>query len=173
MLVDFPTFVSDNIVASINLLLHGLDLVLISFLLSSKIISLRLIFRFQAPLFCFNLKDNFLVRFDSFVMLLCQPVANKLLNWRRAAACTHFVLPWLKSALARLANDCPDLEDLNLSRCVLIKSAGIEAFLDKASKAKLKHLDIRNCGAFDTEDYGGSIADRFKQKYPHIDIVAK
>ena len=77
------------------------------------------------------------------------------------------------SFLARLANDCPDLEDLNLSRCVLIKSAGIEAFLDKASKAKLKHLDIRNCGAFDTEDYGGSIADHFNQKYPHIDIVAK
>ena len=75
------------------------------------------------------------------------------------------------NVLERLANDCPDLEDLNISRCLLIKAAGIEAFLDKASKAKLKRLDIRHCGAFYSTKNFGSIADQLKLKYPHIDIL--
>merc|ERR1712012_764101 len=52
------------------------------------------------------------------------------------------------SALARLAQNCPDLEDLRISKCLRITVAGIETFLDKASKAKLKQLDIGVSGAF-------------------------
>ena len=75
------------------------------------------------------------------------------------------------SVLERLANDCPDLEDLNLSECRHITVAGIEAFLDKASKAKLKCLDIRHCRVLYTTRNFGSIADQLKLKYPLVDIV--
>ena len=74
------------------------------------------------------------------------------------------------SALARLAQDCPDLEDLRISECLQITVAGIEAFLDKASKAKLKRLDISDCGAL-WNDNRLSIVDRLEKEYPHIDIV--
>ena len=75
------------------------------------------------------------------------------------------------SVLERLANDCPDLEDLNLSQCLQITVAGIKSFLDKASKAKLKSLDIRRF-LYSTENFR-SIVDQLKLKYPHIDIVYK
>ena len=74
------------------------------------------------------------------------------------------------SALERLAQDCPDLEDLRISECLQITIAGIEAFLDKASKAKLKRLDIRDCGALWYSDRQ-SIVDGLEKEYPHIDIV--
>ena len=75
------------------------------------------------------------------------------------------------SFLERLANDCPDLEDLNLSQCLQITVAGIKSFLDKASKAKLKSLDIRRF-LYSTENFR-SIVDQLKLKHPHIDIVYK
>ena len=75
------------------------------------------------------------------------------------------------SALAMLASNCPDLEDLKISECVQITLQGIEAFLDKASKAKLKRLDIRDCGALWFDRLGSM--DRLEQNYPLIDIVTK
>ena len=75
------------------------------------------------------------------------------------------------SALARMAQDCPDLEDLRISECLRITVAGIDAFLDKASKAKLKRLDIRDCGALWNGDRL-SFLDRLEKEYPHIDITS-
>ena len=69
------------------------------------------------------------------------------------------------SSLARLALGCPDLEYLKLSGCHEITGNGIEAFLKKASQAKLKHLDIRGCG------FPPSFMERLKQKHPKIDFV--
>ena len=71
-------------------------------------------------------------------------------------------------ALARLARDCPDLEHLNISRCVDITEQGVEAFLETASQAKLKHLDIRDCCGF---LFPSKFVKRLKKEYPHIEIV--
>ena len=74
------------------------------------------------------------------------------------------------SALERLASDCPNLEHLKLSNCILITEQGTEAFLNKAEKAQLKSLDIRDCH-FLRDDKNGSIPDRFEAAHPHIDVV--
>ena len=74
------------------------------------------------------------------------------------------------SALERLASDCPNLEHLKLSNCLLITEQGTEAFLNKAAKAQLKSLDIRDCH-FLRDDKNGSISDRFEAAHPHIDVV--
>ena len=75
------------------------------------------------------------------------------------------------SALARMAQDCPDLEDLRISECLRITVAGIDAFLDKASKAKMKRLYFRDCGALWNGDRL-SFLDRLEKEYPHIDITS-
>ena len=72
-------------------------------------------------------------------------------------------------ALARLAHDCPDLEHLNISRCVDIGDQGIEAFLQTASLAKLKKIDISDCGDFLSPS--PELMMRIVQEYPHINIV--
>lgn len=74
------------------------------------------------------------------------------------------------SFLERLASDCPNLEHLKLSSCLLITEQGTEAFLNKAAKAQLKSLDIRDCH-FLRDDKNGSIPDRFEAAHPHIDVV--
>lgn len=74
------------------------------------------------------------------------------------------------SALARLAIDCPSLETLKLSKCFEITEQGTEAFLNRAAKAQLKYLDIRDCH-FLRDDKNGSIPDRFEATHPHIDVV--
>ena len=69
------------------------------------------------------------------------------------------------SALAKLALGCPDLELLKLLECHEITEQGIEAFLQTASQAKLKHLDIRVFGNRRV------FAERLKQEHPKIRIV--
>ena len=77
------------------------------------------------------------------------------------------------SALAMLASNCPDLEDLKISECVQITLQGIKEFLDKASNAKLKSLDVTDCGAL---SWGDQWLDRLRsmeqleQIFPHIEI---
>ena len=74
------------------------------------------------------------------------------------------------SALERLANDCPNLEHLKLSKCFEITEQGTEAFLNKAAQAQLKCLDIHDCH-FLRHDKNGSIPDRFEAAHAHIDVV--
>ena len=50
------------------------------------------------------------------------------------------------NTLEMLARDCPDLEHLDISYCYAITLQGVEAFLDKVAGAKLKSLNIRECG---------------------------
>ena len=69
------------------------------------------------------------------------------------------------SALARLAFGCPDLEQLYLSDCVYITGQGVEVFLETASQAKLKHLDIRYCW------FSRQFVERLIEDHPKIHIV--
>ena len=69
------------------------------------------------------------------------------------------------SSLARLAFDCPDLEHLCLSDCFWITGQGIEVFLETATQAKLKHLDIRYCGL------SRQFVKRLKEDHQKIHIV--
>ena len=46
-----------------------------------------------------------LVMLDSLVVLLSQPIPNKVLDRRRAATRAHLVLPRLKRALAGVADN--------------------------------------------------------------------
>ena len=79
------------------------------------------------------------------------------------------------SFLARLASDCRDLEHLNISECFSVTAQGVEAFVNKAAKAKLKYLDISFCG-FLTDDYCEPIDSVMKtlqnleQEHPYMDL---
>ena len=71
------------------------------------------------------------------------------------------------SALERLANDCSELEHVNLSDCNEISLyGGVEILLEKALKMKI--LDIRGCD-FDGCDpwYIGEMIEL----YPHVNIL--
>ena len=72
-------------------------------------------------------------------------------------------------ALARLARDCPELEHLNIKGCANITEQGIEEFLQTASKAKLKDIDIRDCGDFLPSF--PEFVKRIVQEHQHINIV--
>ena len=69
------------------------------------------------------------------------------------------------AVLRSLAHDCPGLEHLVVSRCLDLTEIGINEFLDTASRAKLKHLDIRDC------NFSELFVTILKLNYPLIKIV--
>ena len=69
------------------------------------------------------------------------------------------------AVLRSLAHDCPGLEHLVVSQCLELTEIGINEFLDTASRAKLKHLDIRDC------NFSELFVTILKLNYPLIKIV--
>ena len=72
------------------------------------------------------------------------------------------------SALARLACELPDLETLNLTYCSRITEQGIASFLNKATKGKLKRLEIRSC--YFLTDADPDYIQKVEEDYPQLDI---
>ena len=69
------------------------------------------------------------------------------------------------AVLRSLAHDCPGLEHLVVSGCSEITEMGIKEFLDTASQAKFKRLDIRDC------DFGELFVTILQVEHPLVKIV--